>query len=164
MKKGKDYYTNPFILYFFLFFPDWEKDFRSDSTFLPNNQVPLTRIEITPRADSRMFIWIRWDHAASILKGEIQVRISRIQASIEATSLNIRAYTTFPAPEKQFRANWGLCYRCPSSTSRMMRENIRSTIPAYWYVKLIDTCVIVIDPNFMIKFHRISLTNISIRY
>lgn len=111
-----------------------------------------------------MFIWIPWDHAASILKGEIQVRISRIQASIEATSLNIRAYTMFPAPEKQFRANWGLCYRCPTSTSRMMRENIRSTIPAYWYVKLIDTCVIVIDPNFMIKFHRISLTNISIRY
>lgn len=54
-----------------------------------------------------MFIWIRRDRAASILKGEIQVRISRIQASIEARSLNVRAYTTFPAAEKQFRANWG---------------------------------------------------------
>lgn len=47
-----------------------------------------------------MFIWIRRDRAASILKGEIQVRISRIQASIEARSLNVRAYTTFPAAEK----------------------------------------------------------------
>lgn len=46
MKKGKDYYTNPFILYFFLFFPDWEKDFRSDSTFLPNNQVPLRALKL----------------------------------------------------------------------------------------------------------------------
>lgn len=155
--------SNFFSIFFFLFFffSDWEKDFRSDSTFLPNNQVPLTRIEITPRPPTA---------GCSFGFDEIALPLY-LKAKSKCVLVEFR-----PRSKPHISKTLGRTLRFPLLRNSFeligaFVTNVIVALPSVrvwcaktydqrfvqdWYIKLIDTCVIVIDPNFtiVIKFRR----------